>query len=70
MLIPVRYRDYFQDYRVGYDNGTWEMKWRCRHCQQVIKRNTAGAQSHLAKHVRDVREKAPIGEGGEGSESK
>jgi hypothetical protein len=51
-LVPRRYRDYFRDLRITYQNGTWEMHWECRMCGQVIKRNTAGAQSHLSKHVR------------------
>lgn len=53
-MLPSRYLLYFQPLRVAYANGTYEQKWRCRRCGQVIKRNTAGAQSHLAKHVREV----------------
>lgn len=27
-------------------------RWRCRRCGKEIKPNTAGAQSHIAKHLR------------------
>lgn len=63
MRIPARYRDNFvevavdvgpvvmtsvgQRFAVGY-------RWKCNRCGQVIKQNTAAAQSHLAKHVRAV----------------
>jgi hypothetical protein len=52
-MMPSRYLVYFQPLRETYENGTWEMKWKCRRCGKVIKRNTAGAQSHLAKHLRE-----------------
>ena len=28
-------------------------RWKCYRCGKIIKPNTAGAQSHLAKHVRE-----------------
>ena len=56
LALPRRYRDYFRDLRVTYTNGTWELHWECRMCGKVIKRNAAGAQSHLAKHVREGRD--------------
>jgi hypothetical protein len=55
-VVPLRYRDRFRDMRVTYENGTWEMCWQCRICERIIKRNTAGAQSHIAKHVREGRD--------------
>ena len=27
-------------------------RWKCRHCGKLIAQNPAGAQSHLAAHVR------------------
>lgn len=54
--VPFRYRNYFRYLRVNYDDLTYEMKWECRMCGQILKRNTAGAQSHLAKHVREGRD--------------
>lgn len=63
MRIPARYRDDFVE--VAIDVGPAVMtsvgprfavgyRWKCNRCRQVIKQNTAGAQSHLAKHVRAV----------------
>ena len=64
--IPIRYRDYFRDLRVtvpgsSYRGGTanFKLHWECRRCGQVIQRNAAGAQSHLAKHVRAATRERP-----------
>lgn len=56
--IPGRYRNYFRDLRVTRADGTWSLMWECRMCGQIIQRNTAGAQSHLAKHVRQGKDAA------------
>lgn len=47
----------FRDLRVSHPGGTWEMCWQCQRCGLVIKRNTAGAQSHVMKHVRQIERK-------------
>jgi hypothetical protein len=60
-MMPSRYLKYFQPLRVSHGDGTWEMCWKCRLCGRVIKKNTAGAQSHLARHLRD-KESDPIGD--------
>lgn len=60
MPIPFRYQRAFRlvlvarrgsSYRGG---GERIFHWECRRCGQVIKPNNAGAQSHVAKHLREV----------------
>lgn len=53
-MVIQRYRPYFRDIRVTRDDGMWEMKYQCLRCEKVISRNAAGAQSHIAKHLREV----------------
>jgi len=62
-LLPLRYTDYFAVVQetvpeagivmtaVG-PRGFVGWRWKCRRCGQHLKPNTAGAQSHLAKHLR------------------
>ena len=47
----------FRDLRVSFPDGRWDMRWQCQRCGLIIKRNTAGAQSHVAKHVRRAEER-------------
>lgn len=65
MVVPDRYESYFRVITV--DSGPTVMtsvgprrsigyRWECRHCGTVIKPNSAGAQSHIAKHVRCAKE--------------
>jgi hypothetical protein len=54
-IVPVRYRRHFAAVvGTGHDarGGWWDILWKCLHCGKVIKRNTAGAQSHITMHVR------------------
>ena len=65
MKIPYRYRDYFKDVwadvpergavltAVG-PRGFVGRRWRCKQCGQDLKPNTAGAQSHIAKHLKEA----------------
>jgi hypothetical protein len=53
-VLPRRYRDWFREVRTNTEDGLrWFFWWECRVCGQRIKPNTAGAQSHVAKHVRE-----------------
>lgn len=62
MKLPARYRDNFTEVAVDVEpvimtsvgpRSSVGYRWKCNRCGQTIKRNTAGAQSHIAKHVRD-----------------
>ncbi len=44
MRLPRRYEPYFSDTRDA---------WVCLICGRRIRHNTAGAQSHVVKHVRE-----------------
>lgn len=52
MDIPLIWRSYFEYQR----QRTYREpeRWRCKRCGQLIYPNTAGANSHLAKHCREV----------------
>jgi hypothetical protein len=50
--LPVRYWDRFRLFRTHTTDGLWYYLWECRLCGQRLKPNTAGAQSHIAKHLR------------------
>lgn len=55
-MPPKRYRPHFRLIRVRHGKGLFfedMWYWQCRYCGQVIKPNSAGAQSHLVKHLRD-----------------
>ncbi len=57
MTIPVRYRRYFEPVIVSYGYRKLNREvvaWRCRQCEKDLMPNTAGAQSHLAKHLREA----------------
>ena len=64
MQLPRRYIDYFKDIWVDVPEagtvstsvgpvGYVGRRWVCRQCAKAIKPNTAAAQSHIAKHVRE-----------------
>lgn len=59
-MPPYRYRPHFRDIKVGREGSSYRgggrsiIHWQCRLCGQIIKPNTAGAQSHIAKHVRQT----------------
>lgn len=64
-VVPNRYRDRFVAVQVAVPGGRVVMtaagpradvswRWKCNHCSKFIRPNTAGAQSHIAKHVREV----------------
>ena len=53
--IPSRYVTFFRLQRgtVGIVRGdTQPERWICRVCSLAVKPNAAGAQSHIAKHLR------------------
>lgn len=61
MRIPARYRDAFVEVCVNTPpvvmtavgpRSAVAYRWKCNRCGAIIKPNTAGAQSHLAFHVR------------------
>lgn len=53
--LPNRYRRFFREVRTNTVDGLrWYFLWECRGCGQRIKPNTAGAQSHVAKHLREA----------------
>jgi hypothetical protein len=63
MKVPMRYEPYFKDIladvpgrvvmtSVG-PRGVLGRVWRCLLCGQDIKPNNLGAQSHVAKHLRE-----------------
>jgi hypothetical protein len=55
--LPSRYWSLFRLVRTKTEDGLlWFYLWECRRCCQRIKPNTAGAQSHVAKHVRAASE--------------
>ena len=63
MRMPSRYRDYFVEVAVDVEPVVMTAKgpraavgyrWKCNRCGHIIKQNTAAAQSHLAKHVRQA----------------
>lgn len=61
--MPLRYLDYFKDIWVDVPEPVVmtafgprtpvARRWVCRLCGKALKPNTAGAQSHVAKHVRE-----------------
>lgn len=62
MLVPARYRPFYVEVAVDVPpvvmtavgpRSAVGYRWKCNRCGAVIQRNTAGAQSHLAKHVRE-----------------
>lgn len=61
LRIPARYRDDFIEVMVDGPpvvmtsvgpRSTLCRCWKCNRCLQLIRPNTAAAQSHIAKHVR------------------
>lgn len=50
--VPYRYAREFRVIRVAPLHSTEPFHWQCRRCGQIIRPNTAGAQSHVAKHLR------------------
>lgn len=53
--IPSRYQTYFRVFRLSNGNGrilSGMFGWQCKRCGLIIAANTAGAQSHLMKHLR------------------
>ncbi len=63
MRIPERYVPYFKDVWVELGptiatsvgpRGTVGRRWVCRRCGSSLKPNSAGAQSHIAKHLREA----------------
>lgn len=58
-VLPRRYRATFRELRAVTVNGLqWFFLWECRTCGRRVKPNTAGAQSHIAKHLRDAAAKS------------
>ena len=60
MDIPLRYLEFFfmQIERSGYRTGARRPeRWICRRCAKAITPNNAAAQSHVAWHLRRVKEK-------------
>jgi len=64
MRIPARYRGNFVEVAVDAPpvvmtavgpRAAVGYRWKCNRCGKVIKQNSAAAQSHLAKHVREAR---------------
>ena len=54
-VLPLRYRGRFREVRTKTADGLkWFFLWECRACGLHIKPNTAGAQSHTAKHLRKI----------------
>jgi hypothetical protein len=52
-VLPRRYRPTFREIKTWTEDGSqWFYLWECRLCGKRIKPNTAGAQSHVAKHLR------------------
>ena len=52
-VLPFRYHYMFREIRTKAEDGLrWFFLWECRRCGKTIKPNTAGVQSHIAKHVR------------------
>jgi hypothetical protein len=47
-----KFKDHFTYTKLIRDDGCWWDMWTCKHCGVIIKANTAGAQSHLAMHLR------------------
>jgi hypothetical protein len=63
MKIPARYRDSFTEVAVDVPPVVMTAvgprpavgyRWKCLRCGKIIKQNTATAQSHVAKHVRET----------------
>ncbi len=62
-VVPFRYQDTFSAVQVDVlgpvvmtavgPRGVIGWRWKCRRCGQLLRPNTAGAQSHVAKHVAD-----------------
>lgn len=59
--MPVRYRDYYTEVTIDTDpivmtsiRHAVGYRWKCNRCSKIIKKNTAAAQSHLTKHVREI----------------
>ena len=52
--LPHRYRPYFRLVRTDSERqpGCWYFLWECLRCGRMIQPNTAGAQSHIAAHVK------------------
>lgn len=54
-VLPRRYRDRFRELRTTTADGLrWFFMWECRRCGQRLKPNTAGAQSQIARYLREV----------------
>lgn len=63
MPMPARYRGTFVEVAVDAPpivmtasgpRPSVGYRWKCNRCGKVIKQNTAAAQSHIAKHVREA----------------
>lgn len=54
MMVPTRYLAWFVNdwQRTGYKSRS-VVAWQCKLCGKSLRPNTAGAQSHIAKHVRE-----------------
>lgn len=53
--LPMRYWDRFRLVKTRTEDGLlWYFLWECRSCGKRIKPNTAGAQSHISKHLREA----------------
>jgi hypothetical protein len=68
MSVPARYLDRLQEVAVDCEpvvitavgpRSAVGYRWKCLRCGQLLKRNTAGAQSHIAKHVREATKEQP-----------
>lgn len=61
--IPARYRDHFVEVAVAVPpiietlagpRSAVGYRWKCNKCGAILKEYTAGAQAHIAKHVREA----------------
>jgi hypothetical protein len=63
--MPIRYQSRFAKVQVEIPElgtvatavgprGYVGWRWKCLQCGRLLKPNTAGAQSHVAKHLREV----------------
>lgn len=59
--LPSRYRrTFFEERTRAEDRVRWYFKWVCRQCGQKLQPNTAGAQAHVAKHLREAESRSAL----------